>query len=447
MSLKNYQVQEKKNYAYNDIQHFPNITTDQCAQECDKLSNCIGFVTQGVKCWLKSKRENESNNSSTNYYEKINIPNYQLESKRNYPYNDIKSFQNSSPQQCAQECDKESKCVGYIYDTRKICWLKSIKANGRDEASSNFYEKKKIIQPAKTYTLQSTDMDNSTYYPIFCPSGFKNPIYANQMFDTAGQDIISNEKTLHQEECSEKCEKDKTCKAYQYQKSTQTCTQFRSFPTKLTPSNLYDSGIRLDEVFNANQLSSTQKENVKKFCLQQKYQELYPTSKDEIQNCQQGIKKNSKNQTYIDLNRECVWNKIQTRGKGKIKNKSTFGNTQKLGETKRSSTIDTYSKNWDSFQTSKKELQQKESSLQRFRPSFLKANMMNHQNFKKLNLDLKETSQNTLENQANLQIEKQNAIGKDTQVEGFTNPPNQWIHWILIILFIFVILSYLSKNK
>ena len=45
---------EDYDYKHNDIKHHHVISLNDCQMECSTLPNCIGIMTSGEQCWLKS---------------------------------------------------------------------------------------------------------------------------------------------------------------------------------------------------------------------------------------------------------------------------------------------------------------------------------------------------------------------------------------------------------
>ena len=101
-----------------------------CQRRCDEIQGCIGFNTNGKKCWFKNSIiQTPSYDSSGAFYYNGNVPpgiNGNYTGYPNVDYDnqgDIKSIKGNDIT-CPNECDKTNGCVGFTTNGEK-CYLKN----------------------------------------------------------------------------------------------------------------------------------------------------------------------------------------------------------------------------------------------------------------------------------------------------------------------------------
>lgn len=315
-------------------------------------------------------------------------------------------------------------------------------------------------QPTK-YSLQQSNFNNDMYFHIFCnqnSGGYRT--WDNQRFDTSKQDIISNTKQSNVQGCVSKCNQDKTCTSFHFKKKmdkgdSTNCTLFRSYPTKFVNDSKYQSQIKNNLSFNYNNLNSSQKTNVKKYCTQQYYQKKNPNKSFNIQSCFKGITTKS-NKNYIDLDTQCVWTNIQSAGMGKTKSKMILEKNPSLQNAKKNAFMDTYTKNWNEYQKNHKKYTNIERDLQKYDPFFDDYNEMMGEKSDELKEEHKDTAEGTIATSALIQLENKLTVGGDRlekNVEGFENQQdckycsNEMIINIFFIFIICLLTYYLFLRK
>jgi hypothetical protein len=315
-------------------------------------------------------------------------------------------------------------------------------------------------QPAK-YSLQQSNFNNDMYFEIFCnqnSGGYRT--WDNQRFDTSKQDIISNTKQSNVQGCVSKCNQDKTCTSFHFKKKmdkgdSTNCTLFRSYPTKFVSDSKYQAEVKNNLAFNYNNLNSSQKTNVQKYCTQQYYQKKNPNKSFNMQSCFKGISTKS-NKNYIDLDAQCVWSNIQSAGMGKTKSKMVLEKNPSLQNAKKNPFMDKYTKNWNEYKENNKKYKNIERDLDKYDPFFDDYNEMIGEKTDELKQEHKDTAEGTIATSALIQLENKLTVGGDlleNALEGFENQKdckncsNETIMNIFFILVICLLVYYLFLRK
>lgn len=318
-------------------------------------------------------------------------------------------------------------------------------------------DKKKKGEPKsnlKVYGLSSSNFNNNLYYDIFCPS---TNFIVNQNKSLSSTDIISTTNQNKIEDCQNECQKDKTCTSFIYQTSNKSCILNKGYPTSVIDNKKgFMSGVKTDSTFNYSNLNTTQKTNIQKYCLNKKITELTGNDKINIEECIKGIK-NNKNNDYIDLNTQCVWNKMNSIGKGRLKNNSVREDKGKLGNAIGAKNMDKYQNDFKSLIKNSIQYFDTNKKLSKFDKDFKKYNLLNELSKAELLKEFKETSEGTIDKTILLNQLNTEKIGSD-KIEGFENILSLTsqsltlqtleqinIFVIVIVIIIFILMYYYYK--
>ncbi len=277
----------------------------------------------------------------------------------------------------------------------------------------------------KKYSLQQSNFNNDIYFNIFCnqnTAGYRS--WDGQRLDTSKQDIISNTKESNMQGCVSKCNQDKTCTSLNYKKKmdkgdTTNCTIFRSYPTKLISDSKYQTQVKNGLSYNYNNLTSSQKKNVQKHCIQKYYEKKNPNKSFNIESCFKSITTKS-NKNYIDLDAQCVWTNIQNAGMGKTKSEMILEKNASLQNAKKNAFLDKYQKNWNEYKENHKKYQNIERDLEKYDPFFDEYNSMIGEKREELKEVKKKTAEGTLATSQLIKIENQLTVGGDLLEKGLS---------------------------
>ena len=314
-------------------------------------------------------------------------------------------------------------------------------------------------QQPKKYSLQQNHFNNDNYFEIFCNNntgGYR--IFEKQRFDTNQQDIISNSKVENLQGCISKCNEDKTCTSFHYKKKmnqgdVSNCTTFRSYPTSLKSDGNYQSQIKNQLTYNYQNLTSSQKKNVQKYCVENYYQNQFPNKKIKLQSCFKNISVKG-NKNYIDLDSQCVWNQIQSADMGKTKSLMTFEKNTSIQNPKKNNFLEKYVQNWNEYKENKHKYQNIERDLEKYDPSFSDYYNTLGNDIQELKEKKDQTAEGTLATSALLKIQKDLTIGTDLKIESFENQKcvscddqKDLIINIMLVLIICIFVYYLFLRK
>lgn len=310
-------------------------------------------------------------------------------------------------------------------------------------------KKKSSPPPPKpiVYALANSNFNNDMYYDIFCPySGYKE--LNNKSFNKT--DSIITKNVNNSIVCQTDCTTNPVCTSYSFNKSTKDCTLYKGFPSSVSTNNSIDSGIKTNGKYSYNNLNSTQKTNIQKHCINKKFQLSFGKNDLDIRSCFNQIK-NNKNDNYVDLNAQCVWNNVNTLGKGLLINKSERVNNNKIGGTVSSKSMDKYQTDYTNYLTNLQGYFDTEQKLSKFDDKFNSYNTMNNANIDELKNYLNNSAIGTIALSKLPQLEVLTTIGSDKEL--FENQ-NQYenikknskaVLCIIILLIIVLFIFYLKK--
>ncbi len=297
----------------------------------------------------------------------------------------------------------------------------------------------------KVYALSTSNFNNNMYYDIFCP---ENDMKINYNTSLNQVDIISSTTKNNWTECQNACLSDNTCTSFNFDIFGKKCTLNKGYPTSTTTKGGNTSGIKTKLNFNYNNLTSAQKTNVQKYCINKKITELTGNDKISVEECIKGVK-NNKNNNYIDLDAQCVWNKMNSIGKGKILNNSVRENSSKLGNAIGGKNMDKYQSDFKSLLNNSIKYFDTNKKLSNYDNDFKKYNILNQEKKEELLNDFKETSQGTIDKSILLKMINNATIGSDKK-EEFTNKnyledspqSKNMINIFIILIIVCLILSF-----
>lgn len=118
-----------KDIRNNTLRKYKNVNADECQQKCYNNKECDGFsMLQNVskpECNLKKLDYDESNiKKAYNKILYVKTPlNYKMELDAKIENDELKTDESNyvnTPYRCAEECDKLTDCVGFVYDKDKL---------------------------------------------------------------------------------------------------------------------------------------------------------------------------------------------------------------------------------------------------------------------------------------------------------------------------------------
>ena len=299
-------------------------------------------------------------------------------------------------------------------------------------------------QPKKSesFSLDGSYFDKNTYYSIFCHKD-KFERFNDTAFDTTSQKIIKKERKSSYRTCEDSCQKDKECTSYTFNDSIDECITFKSYPKNIIKNRKSNiCGIKNSSSYDFSKLNSNQKKNVRNYCIQNYYEKK--NLKSNIEKCIRDVYK-KKNNSYIDLDVDCVADKVRiNKTKDDIKKEKI--NIQLKSE---SPTLQRYLDNWKSFQSSMKKYNQTENQVKIYDPKFTSFQESQQKNIQELQKDMNQSISTIENNEKQLEQEKQNVIGETFQ--NYLSSTNQqkytqlFIYFIFILILLIVILYHYKK--
>lgn len=122
----------RQNCPFNDIRRDYANSAGECCDKCHAESQCAGYVFNTKnECWLKRgcqvPRTGASDviSSGPIYRTNSNGNVCPSVSGMNCPFNDIRKDYANSASECCDKCHATSGCGGFVYNTKRECWLKN----------------------------------------------------------------------------------------------------------------------------------------------------------------------------------------------------------------------------------------------------------------------------------------------------------------------------------
>jgi hypothetical protein len=164
-----------------DIVYPPIINTaiNNCIARCtpDPLCKGVSYDAWNYTCYTKSSIGNAPSSRiiDKQYYFSYKKPEplsaieapsgWSRELSVDYPGNDIKSIQNSTPQNCLDSCKSTSGCKGFVFDSNtNTCYLKSLLTTSKKNTTANYYAYKDQLDAA-TPLPTGWKYEENTDYP------------------------------------------------------------------------------------------------------------------------------------------------------------------------------------------------------------------------------------------------------------------------------------------
>ncbi len=344
--------------------------------------------------------------------------------------------------------------------------LDATKKSGSSGSSSSSGSSGTSSSTVGSTSLQSENFNNDMYFSIFCNSNEYSEIDGYKL-DKTNQQIISETKKGSVSECQTLCNNNKNCVAFNYKNKNvksgdKNCMLFKTFPSKTLKDSNFLYKIRNTAKYDYGKLNSTQKKNVQKYCVQQRYNTMYPSKKFDIQSCYKDISTKG-NLNYINLDAECVWNTMNDVDMGKTESKMTLNKNKSIQNSKGSSIFDKYSKDFKSYKENETKYKSIERDLEKYDSDFNTYEKIIGENNTQLKDRQKETIEGTLAYSELLKIQNRLTVGGDkietvsNVEESFTNMMGMetnkivgnepcWKEFILIFL-ILCLVYYLFYRK
>ncbi len=287
---------------------------------------------------------------------------------------------------------------------------------------------------SESFSLDGSYFDKNTYYSIFCHKD-KFERFNDTAFDTTSQKIIKKERKSSYRTCEDSCQKDKECTSYTFNDSIDECITFKSYPKNIMKNRKSNiCGIKNSSSFDFSKLNSNQKKNVRNYCIQNYYEKK--NLKSNIEKCIRDVYK-KKNNSYIDLDIDCVADKVRiNKTKDDIKKEKI--NIQLKSE---SPTLQRYLDNWKSFQSSMKKYNQTENQVKIYDPKFTSFQKSQQENIQELQKEMNQSISTIENNEKQLEQEKQNVIGEAFQ--NYLSSTHQQKYTQLFIYFIFILILFI----
>ena len=219
-------VEKNISYNSNPISYTNQRTPEICINNCAVNALCKGVVydTVGSYCIEFPNVDSKSTHDGSMYYAykkpppiaAIDAPSgWTRELSVDYPGNDIKSIQGSTPNNCLDSCKTTADCKGFVFDSNSnTCYLKSLLTTNRINSTPNLYAYKDQLDPATLPTGWTYEAKKD--YP-----GYN----------------ITSVSGLTPTLCVNSCPKnDGTCKGVIYDSYNEICYKKSSFQTTSTTS-------------------------------------------------------------------------------------------------------------------------------------------------------------------------------------------------------------------
>jgi hypothetical protein len=133
-------------------------TPETCTALCSPNILCkgVGWDAENGACYLKSALVNKAGDAKYYFFKKpdplpaIEAPSgWSRELSVDYPGNDIKSIQNSTPTNCVESCKSTSGCKGFVFESNtNTCYLKSLLTTSKKNTTANYYAYKDQLDAA-----------------------------------------------------------------------------------------------------------------------------------------------------------------------------------------------------------------------------------------------------------------------------------------------------------
>jgi hypothetical protein len=231
-----YIYQPYYNHPRNDLKTVQGQSIANCIDECTKMSDCAGFVTNqkdghsdvhaNTTCYLKKKMENQVGDGGAFSWIKKSAkgqkPAYSQQLNTTYFYDDYARLQGSK-KFCQQKCDEMDLCNAFVSKANGECWLKSRANDGpRGEVNADTYIKEKFGPCPNNANIAKYDKHGWNCNITF-------PTQQEDGWVFWGRDITEIPKyqpsAAH---CQDACQSTKhkngeVCRAYSWRKSDKQC--------------------------------------------------------------------------------------------------------------------------------------------------------------------------------------------------------------------------------
>ena len=358
-----------------------------------------------------------------------------------------------------------------LYKRPELNRKKNFKENFDNRNIENFNDKSKVIN----------DGYNELYNEIFC-----NLFQTNQGFTTCENcDLSFNNKEIWKRyevnsdnDCLEKCSKDKMCTSYTFDRksSTNNCMLYSTFPNEIKNNvDNINSGYSLRFPFDYNTLSDLQKKNIQKKCLNQYINNTYTKNKKiNLESCikvndrvsYQEEEQNKENlgdiiksqvpqdfhpfvdplinslpekerklkSTKINLDPKCVWNIYNKEGvSSNIRSMSAYNNGSNYPNVQSDPIIDKYQTNYNINNSLQNQFIEINNNSKRNDNS----NSDNDLVIKEQNKILEQDFIDSIKN-------KENNLNKTSLIEKYSNKNNYLFNYKIIGIIIIIVILILT---
>jgi len=121
-----------QNCPENDLRKDFANSAGECCDKCHAEPACAGYVFNTKhECWLKracqvpNRRADDVISAGPIYRTHANGNVCPAVSRMNCAHNDIKNEFANSAEECCDKCHATSGCGGFVYNTQRVCWMKT----------------------------------------------------------------------------------------------------------------------------------------------------------------------------------------------------------------------------------------------------------------------------------------------------------------------------------
>lgn len=260
----------------------------QCMKDCSSNNICQGTVTNGSNCWTINSFPSPYNKIGSVTYKKnaptLNFNGYTTAAKKDQNGQTIKNYINDI-EKCNTDCNSNPNCKGMIINGINCSTIKGF--NEYNNPGSTTY--KKIVYPTPTLTSSNfpTTSNNNLFSSVFCNNiSTNNGFIQKNNTSLRNLPIYKSEKTFSDNNCLTKCKDDFYCSGYSFLKNKNdkndlNCLLYNKVPTDLNIDNNINSGYKINNYnYNFNQLNSSQKNIIRKDCINNYFNNEYNTNLD-----------------------------------------------------------------------------------------------------------------------------------------------------------------------
>jgi hypothetical protein len=347
-NINGYNIIEGKDQDKQSIKKYTN-NNNQCIKDCSLNNNCQGTVTNGSDCWTIKSFPNQYNKNGSITYKKTpptaKINDYTTIIGKDQRGQTIQNYINDT-KKCNTACNSNPNCKGMVINGSNCSTIKGF--NEYSNPGSTTY--KKIVYPTPILTSSNfpTSSSNNLFSSVFCKNiSTNNGIIQKNNSGLSNLPVYKTEKAINENECLNKCNSDGYCSSYSFlkKKNDSNCLLYNKVPTNLNNDNNINSGYKINNYkYNFNSLNNSQKNIVRKDCLNNYFNKNNTTTNLDYSKCYKIENNNSK----LSFDAKCLANMYEPLNKVKVLNNYNNIDTNLINSTTNEE-LNNFTQNYDGY--------------------------------------------------------------------------------------------------